>query len=311
MALPHLSVVIIASDARRHTERCLESMLDQDLIDRMEVIILDGSLPGTPPITGADHAHVRVVRVPHDADYGAMRAQGIDLARSPLVTVFEEHSFAMPGWAAAVVAAHAGPWSAVGGEEYSAVAGEGWTDAAYLEHCIRWMPPAPRGEASALPTHNVTFKRAILLSYRADLPAYLTCLPLLYWKLTEDGHRMYVEPDARYLHTYAANPQTLLNHIHWSRLFGRERASRYRWSIRERIVRCLASPALPWLRLARLGWFIIRERPERTWLFLYMSPAVLLVEVAGVLGETLGLLLGSGRSPGEFSRRHARAIGLA
>jgi hypothetical protein len=285
-------------------------MLHQDLIHDMEILILDCSLPGMPPVPGSDHASVRVVPVPSDADYGAIRAQGVEMARSPLVTVFEEHSFAMPGWAAAVFAAHSGPWSAVGGEEYTAVAGEGLTDAAYLEHCIRWMPPAPRGEAQALPTHNVTFKREILLSYRESLADFLTCLPLLYWKLREDGHRMYVEPEARYMHTYAASPETLVSHILWSRIFAQQRARRYQWSVWQRIIRCMASPFLPALRLAKLAWFIAGERPDRLWTFLYMSPAVLLIEVAGVLGETLGVLFGVGTSYRRFSRRHARAIGL-
>jgi hypothetical protein len=232
------------------------------------------------------------------------------MAAAPLVTIFEEHSFAMPGWAEAVVAAHAGPWAAVGGEEYSAVAGEGWTDGAYLEHALRWMPPAPRGEGRSLPTHNVTYKREALQRYGDSLPVLLTCLPLLYWKLLEDGYRLYIEPEARYLHTYAANPQTLQNHLHWSRIFGRERVKQYRWTAGKRVLRLLASPLLPFVRLAKQVWFAVTERPERLWLFLYMSPVVLLIEATGVFGETLGILLGEGKSPQEFSRRHARAIGL-
>jgi hypothetical protein len=156
----------------------------------------------------------------------------------------------------------------------------------------------------------VTYKREILQRYGASLPVLLTCLPLLYWRLLEDGYRLYIEPEARYLHTYAANLQTLQNHLLWSRIFGRERLSQYRWTVGKRILRVLASPVLPFLRLARLAWFALAERPDRLWLFLYMSPVVLLIEITGVLGESLGILLGLGRSPQEFSRRHARAIGL-
>lgn len=309
-AAPRLSIILVAGDARSHAERALQSLLHQNIIHQMEIIIMDCSLPGLPTLAGSDHPRVCTLKVPPEEDYGTIRAQGVRMAQAPLVCLFEEHSFAMPGWAEAIIAAHEGPWSAVGGEEYSAVAGEGLTDAAYLEHCIRWMPPATRGEDDSLPTHNATYKRDVLLSYGSDLAVFLTCLPLLFWKLKEDGHRMFIEPDARYLHTYVARPKVLVNQVLWSRIFSSERAQRYDWSAAQRLLRLAVSPILPLLRLARLGWFIARQRPDRLWIFLYMSPAILLVDVVSVFGETVGMLFGAGDTFRQFSHRHARGVGL-
>jgi len=194
---PVLSVVLVIGNKRRNAVYALQSILHQSLIERIEVLVVDCGGPGMPPLPGSDHPSVRVLHVSQQASFGAARTQAVLQARSPIIAFLEEHCTAFPGWAEALVSAHEGPWAGVGGEVYNATAGRGISDAIYLMGYISWTPPAQRGEDSLLASHNSSYKRKVLLSYGDSLLMLLTSEPVLQWKMKEDGHRLFVEPEAK------------------------------------------------------------------------------------------------------------------
>ncbi len=308
---PNLSVVIVVGDegTRSGLERTMQSLRAQASFDRMEVIIVDCSAPGTPAPEGSDHPNVRNVKMPRATTTMAeARAEGVKLAEAPIVGFLDDHSFAMAGWAEALIEAHNGPWAGVGGEIYNMSSAVGAADPIYLMGHGRWVPPAKRGVIDLLPTHDTCYKRDILLSYGDDLALLLMAEPVLMWKLIEDGHKLFLEPAVKSLHGYTVNPLTLVAFYAWNRCFGFARARVFRWPAWKRLLRAAATPIVPWVRAFNLFRLFFRTNPPRLWVLITGLPFILLAQYGAALGEAIGFLFGKGNSEILFTQTHLRGL---
>ena len=139
---PSVSVVIVPGNQRERAARSLASVLDQDGIERAEVVLLDAANDGSPPLPRSDEAPVRVFARPERGTYGELRAEGARLARAPIVAFLEEHAIGLPGWLAAIEESLAsGEYSGAGGEVHPLNPGVGISDAVALMNYARWLPP--------------------------------------------------------------------------------------------------------------------------------------------------------------------------
>lgn len=306
-----LSVVIVAGDAgtRAGLERTMQSVRAQASFEHMEVVIVDCSAPGTAGLKGSDHPNVRTIKMPRDSTTMAQaRAEGVRQAKAPIVAFLDEHSFAMAGWAQALIEAHKGPWAGVGGEIYNLSSAVGVADPIYLMGHGRWIPPAQRGEVELLPSHDTCYKKEILLGYGDELPFLLMAEPVLMWKLRKDGYRLFLEPDVKSMHGYTVNPLTLVAFYAWSRCFGHARASVFDWPWSKRVMHALATPIIPWARSFNLFKMLLKKRPASLWVFFTGLPFILLAQYGAVIGEAVGMLFGKGNTEILFTQTHLRGL---
>ena len=310
---PELSVVIVMGDpgTRRGLEKTLYSLIHQQSIEKIEILVVDCAPSGAPPLKGGDHPCVRTVKLPRSGTTMAQaRAEGVRRARAPIVGFLDEHSFAMAGWAEAILKAHQGPWAGVGGEIYNSTSARGFSDPIYLMGHGRWVPPAPRGEAELLPSHDTCYKRDVILKYGDQLPELLMAEPILMRRLRLDGHRLYVDPDVKSMHGYTVNPLTLLSFYAWSRCFAAARAGVFGWSKGKRLLFGLSSPLIPLIRAVRLFLYLLRQRPVCLPTFLVGLPIILLAQAGAAVGEGLGMLFGLGSAEILFTQMHLRGLRL-
>jgi hypothetical protein len=308
-----LSVVIVMGDpgTRGGLEKTLYSLIHQQSIEKIEILVVDCAPSGAPPLNGSDHPCVRTVKLPRSGTTMAQaRAEGVRQARAPIVGFLDEHSFAMAGWAEAIIKAHRGPWAGVGGEIYNSTSAGGVSDPIYLMGHGRWMPPAPRGEAELLPSHDTCYKREVILKYGDRLPELLMAEPVLMRRLRLDGHRLYVDPDVKSMHGYTVNPLTLLAFYAWSRCFAVSRAREFEWSMGKRLLFGLTSPLIPLVRAARLFLYLLGQRPISLPTFLVGLPIILLAQAGAAVGEGLGMLFGLGSAEILFTQMHLRGLRL-
>ena len=139
----------------------MQTLGRQALASQMElVLVAEHPEPGLPAALLAPFGWVQVVPHPNWTTMTDARVAGIWHARAPLVAICEDHCFPIPGWAEALVAAHHGPWAAVGPAILNAnpVTRVSWANLA-IEYGP-WLHPVASGACAHVPGHNSSYKRA-------------------------------------------------------------------------------------------------------------------------------------------------------
>lgn len=298
---PDLTAVLIAGANRTRALKALRSILHQNIIDQMEVLVVDYVPPGTAPMEGCDHPSVRVLQIPPPALFGELRAAAVREARAPIVAFLEEHCLALTGWAEALLKAHEEPWAAVGGEVYNANAGAGFSNITHLSSYTDWLPGGERREMGMLPGHNTSYKREILLRYDANLADLLMSETNLQWRLTQDGYRLLFDPAVQFAHNNESRPKSWLVYYYWSRYLGATRVKEFNWPQWKRLAYAVLSPLSPWIRTARLLVKLVRKHPDRLWTFFWNLPLMLIGLHFAVAGQVVGVLFGGGGIASQFT----------
>jgi hypothetical protein len=221
-------------------------------------------------------------------------AAGFRAAKASVVVYVEEHSYPATGWAEALIAAHRGPWAAVGPAVCNAnpETGESWA-ALFLEFGA-WVPPATAGEACLLAAHQTSYKKAVLLRYGPELGSLLESEAALHARLRSDGHRLYFEPAAQTEHVNVSRLPSLIRATFLGyRMFAADRAAHARWPFSRRALYVAGTPLLPPLRLYR----VVREVHRSGKLFDVgprMFVPLLLASFSASAGELAGYSCGAG-----------------
>lgn len=279
----------------------LQSLLTQEGIERTEVLLFDRA-EGSADLPGSDHPSVRLHRVPPDTVFSAARTTGVHLARAPYVGFLEEHCRARPRWIAALLRAHQGPWAAVGGEVHHGNPGFGISRLIGIMNYYPWLAPATSGERDMLPGHNSSFRREVLLSYGDDLERLLRADVSLFQQLVADGHRLYLEADAKFEHFNETCLRSIVKgYFFWHRGYGVERARVHRWSLARRAFYVTATPLIPFYFVAKLLTRLSKVRPDLVAETLMGTPKILVAQLASASGQALGLVFGPGDTEARFS----------
>ena len=66
--VPEMTVIVAVGNLRRRAGGCLQSLLDQGLGERMEILLLDCGRPGSEPVPYSDAPSVRILEQPEGAE---------------------------------------------------------------------------------------------------------------------------------------------------------------------------------------------------------------------------------------------------
>jgi hypothetical protein len=285
-----MSVIVLVDRQRERGARCLRSLLDQAMIDRLEVVLIDMAPPGTAPLPGSDHPRVLVLRLDPTLSFGQLLSTAVLCTHAPIVASIEEHCVALPGWAEALVRAHRAPVAAVGGERHNPAPGEPLARFIHFLDDGPWAAPATAQATRILPEGNIAYKREVLLRHRERLHLLFQCEGLLTAELVAEGLEMRVEPAARYLHEYDASVVEASARWFWQGwVVGATRAELLGWTPAERranIKYCLQRP-LSTLRTLRAAPKDILHDNLRAALMYAVCPAV--GEAAGTALQAFGV----------------------
>jgi hypothetical protein len=289
-------VVLVTPDCYETIRTTVSYLRAQSVRQQLELVIVAPSRIGlgldAAELSGFGSVQVVEVGVVRSVAHG--NAEGVRRARASIVVFAEDHSYPEPGWAAALIAAHRGPWAAVGpvitnANPESAIS---WADLVIAYG--PWLDAAAGGEAHHLPGHNSSYKRQALIEYGESLEAMLRSESVLHWDLRARGAQLYLEPAARTRHTnFARLAPWLAAQRDSGRVFAASRAAG--WSRQRRLLYSTASPLIPLVRLARCGRHLCRTGRHRD-LLLPVLPPLLLALIVAALGEMVGYALGPGRA---------------
>jgi hypothetical protein len=272
-------------------------VLDQDGIERAEVVLLDAANDGSPPLPRSDEPAVRVFPRPERGTYGELRAEGTRLARAPIVAFLEEHAIALPGWLEAIEQSLAsGEYGGASGEVHPLNPGAGISDAVALMNYARWLPPLQESGPSTLVVgHNSAYNRDDLLAFGAELEESLSCEVVLQWRLGARGRVFLINPAIRVAHLNETTMSSICRGYYlWNVSFGAGWSRAEGWSTSRRALQVLGCP---WWVIRRTT-DILNTAPEYRRTLLRHLPTVLVAQSAAALGIAVGCTLGE--------RAHAR-----
>lgn len=295
MSHPLLSV-ILATPAGYHTIRKTVSHLRSQTACGLLELVLVAPSQGLPDLEAEElsgFARYQVVRIEKFQSIGQANAAGIRQAEAPIVALAEDHCFPDPQWAENLIAAHRGPWAAVGPGVRNANPNTAVSWADLFIGYGPWLTPAPSREAEFLPGHNTSYKREILLGYGDQLDAMMEAETVLHWNLREKGYRLHMESTASVAHTnFSLWSSWIPAQFFNGRLFAGARARQklLPW----RTVFALGSPLIPIVRLWRI-WTGLSSQDLKI-RFLFCLHALIIGLAIDGMGQMVGYALGTGNA---------------
>ncbi len=299
---PELSVILAVGERRDRVRGCLASLLAQEGIERIEILLFDLASGDPEAIPGADHPSVVVRRLPASTLFSVAKARGVLEARAPVVVFVEEHCRVFPGWALALIDAHREPYVGVGPEVHNGNPDVPFSSSIHLLNYQMFFPGTTRGERTMLPGHNSSWKREKLLAYGDRLEEYLRAEIVLHLKLRADGHPLLLEPAAKIAHINESSfRSTSLGRYLWNRIYAHERAAAFSWSALRRAFYVVATPLVPFYSVVRLALWLAAERPDLLGLAIRYLPLHFAVAFASSFGTCVGLVAGTGDAEARFT----------
>jgi hypothetical protein len=287
VAAPDLEMsVVVNADRDGPSAELLLALGAQTARERLELVVTAPAGVAVLPPDGEELlGAVRRVEIDGGQSLAVARAAGVRAATTPLVVFTENHSFPEPGWAQALIDAHAGPWAAVGPAMLNATPDEPRTWGQLLVDYGPWVAPVRAGPVDDVPGHGSCYKRALLLDYGDELESMLAAEWNLHRDLRARGHRLYLEPAAATRHL---NMTRVAPSFHMWRHYSQDLASirARRWPARRRVVYALAAPAILAKRLATTLRHLARVGRLGT------LPAALAPMLASLTGSAVGELVG-------------------
>lgn len=295
-ATPALSVVLPTSDDFSTIRETVRALGRQACCDRMElVIVAPTETVDIPADEVSMFAHTSVVYGGPVRTSNISRCIGVRAASAPYVVLAEDHSFPEPGWAEALLSAHAEGYAVVGPVIVNANPNSNISWANLVLEYGPWLEGAARCETDNLPGHNSSYDRSILMSYGDTLERMFEADSVLQRDIASRGHRLLLDPRAKTRHlNFSRIRASIPLRFNCGRSFAGHRI--IGWSALKRIAFAVGAPLIPLVRFTRvLQMLISSERYSR--LVPRIIPMLCLAVVTDGLGEMAGYILGPGDSP--------------
>jgi predicted dehydrogenase len=296
---PALSVILATPGPVSWIGATLDALQAQTIQDTIELLIIVESKRrlNLDPAEITGFWSCRIIEVGTFRSVAHADAQGVRAACAPIVVFAEDHAFPEPDWAAALIEAHRGIWTAVGPLVINANPGTAISAADLILGYGPWIDPAACGERSHLPGHNSSYKRQALLSYGADLDQMLEAETVLQWDMRSKGLHLLQSREARIRHTNFSRIAPFAEAtFNTGRAFGAARSAN--WSILRRGIFVLASPLIPLVRFVKILLSARGSAAQRAEVCRALPMLML-----GLVLDSVGQMLGYGMGPGGSAQR--------
>lgn len=303
---PSASVIVVASDGVEPLRPLLARLAVQSALRDLELVIAapESDIETLKALLDYPLEAVQIVAADLTTSARA-RVAGIRAARAPIVILAEDHAFPVTDdWAERLIAAHRGPYAAVGPvvENANPKTALSWANLA-IEYG-QWLHVDCPGEVDFVPGHNSAYKRDILLSFGDRLVDLMEAEYVLHRELRAKGERLYLDPSIRVAHlNYAFFRPAVVLQFHGGRVFAASRAAR--WSPLRRAGYAAAFPAIALVRLARITAGFGKAPPATA----PPSGTTLMcatLALVSAFGEGLGYAMGDGGRRNPYARLEYR-----
>jgi Glycosyl transferase family 2 len=290
MTEPALSVVVASVNGMPYLGKCLDALTER--CPGAEIVVADWTDEATRAAVRERWPHVKLLSFDEPTAVPELRAAGVFAAVAPVVALIEDHCLVTREWADRLTAGHAAGHGVVGGPVRNVATGRIRDWAAFFCEYNAVMEPMPAGPVAGLPGMNVSYDRRALAAID-DLLRAGRWENWLHPRLQERGFELWCEPAAVVEHDKDFGLHEFLSQrYHYSRSYAGMRNPELGG---RRFLYALGTPLLLPLLYRRMARNVFSRRRERRQ-FLLATPLILLYVAVWALGESVGYLLGGGRS---------------
>ena len=194
--------VVLAAAQGSSIQRTLVHLGEQSASRDLELVIVTDAPDARAlldPQTEARFGSHQIVRVSEIRSKAIANAEGFRHARAPVVVFAEDHCFADPGWAEALIRRHEIGCAAAAPRIRNAnpATALSWCD--LLINYGPWLETSGSATREALPGHNCSYKKEILEGYDERLAEWLDVESELHLEMAGRGLTLQLESDAETL----------------------------------------------------------------------------------------------------------------
>lgn len=295
MSAIDLSVILVTASDYNRLRKTVRHLAAQDMADRIQLILVcteEASLEVRPGDV-QNFGELTIVEVGPMHSTGEPRAQGVEHARGAVTVFAEDHCFPQPGWASALLEAHAAGHQAVGPSMTNA---NPKTSLSWADISLNFGPSVEQQSSvasSLLCWHNTSYSTE-LLRQQPDLGTLLEAEGVLFRRMEALDLSLFRAAEARVVHINFSTLRGFLQGQFWgTRLFWATLVEVESWPWARRLFYSALSPALTLRRILRGSADLRRASSGRT---LGAMPYLVLGSVTLTAGAVAGLLLGPGNS---------------
>lgn len=213
---PAVSAIVISRDDEDRIERCVSSVVAQELDAPFEVIVVTSGTDATAEIVRREFPQVRLVEIDHPALPGEARNAGLAVATGDVIAFPSSHVELTPGSLQARLDAHRDGWAMVTGPVLNGNRTRAGWATYFLDHSSL-LPGRFSGELSSAPT-RCSYVR-FLVDRVGEFPEHIragedTWVNLALWA---DGFSAYLEDGATEIHTSLIEDAATLRRRHYER----------------------------------------------------------------------------------------------
>ncbi|MEO0586602.1 MAG: hypothetical protein AAF078_03090 [Planctomycetota bacterium] len=291
---PVLTVYSVGADEAADCHLVLGELARQTIAGRIEVIIAAPTFEGFDRAIGERFAGFKELTIPHGAPVGEAMAACVRAASGRFVVYAEEHSYFADDWAAVLLETHEQGRPVVGFAMENANPGSVVSWAHFFGQFGEVVAPVESGPRDFLAGHHVSYERELLLGYGDLLAEAMEDETAMFLDFRRRGVPMYVEGRAISRHVNVSRLGALIAlDFTGQRSFASTRARIGRWPWWRRLVFACGSPLVPLLRIKRI-WPHMRRVPEGRRRVVGVMAVMVVMCIAGAVGEAMGYLLGVG-----------------
>ena len=295
-----ISVLLVVGSLRKRAQRSLNALLAQTALDQMEIVVVDVAPRDKPELEYGEDAAVKYLRRPHLSLWSEARYEAYQHSTGPIVASVEDHAYAAPNWAEAVIEAYQGSWAAVGYAFVNANPRTYRSRACLIKDYGPWMHPTGGGPTGFVPGHNISYRRDVLESFGDELKDLFALDFTMQAAIRRRGLPMYVEPRAIVAHeNFVRISQMIRVQVAYSRLLAGRRMKIEGWSPGRRLLYAALTPfGSPAIACCR---YVKSFAPRRTlWLAALKATPIVVVSFACCgFAESFSYLFGDGSAEQE------------
>lgn len=297
---PKLTAGLIAGELRNRAERSLEHLLGQTALDQIEIVVID-VCPKKGSFAGAEHPRVRYFHRPDLRYYCEVQSELVALSQAPLIAFIEDHSYAVPCWAAAILRTFENPRVSAVNYTFTNAAVDTYRSRSILmAEYGHWMLPHAGGPVRICSSTNIAYRRDLLLNVLQQQGSIFEAEFLIHRVIQASNGEIHVAPEATVAHeSWKTLWDACLANGANKRVLGARRAEYGKWGVVTRAIWTMSMVLAPALFIARLGW-ALRNRRALWRKFLASLPVLIVIFSYCAWSEALGYLCGAGDSREEF-----------